>query len=157
MEHISEENSQINNTGTLNSSNPFLQQTASTHALTGVIQAARLTGGLLPKRNQTHGLSERVLSQQHSIFSRPKGLGGFSVQLNNVPAIRFICPLTRAGTVFPAHHPQSSEAEIHLISCIQNIRISTQSQTNGPHGPITGLSHAEKHSLPKRQESAQLS
>lgn len=136
LEHISEESSEMNNTGTVKNCNPFLQQTASTHTCTGAIQTARLTGGLLTSGNQTCGLSERLLSQQHSIFSGPKELSGFRVQLNKVPAIRFICSCARAGTAFAAHHPQSSKAEIHLISCIQNIRISTQSQTNGPHGPI---------------------
>lgn len=83
LEHISEESSEINNTGTLNSCNPFLQQTTSTHTCTGVIQAARLTEGLLPAGNQTCGLSETVLSQQHSIFSGPKCIFGSAEQGSN--------------------------------------------------------------------------
>lgn len=71
LEHISEESSEAN-TGTLNSCNPFVQQTTSTHTHTGVIRAARLTGELLPSRNQACGLSENLLSQQHSIFSGAK-------------------------------------------------------------------------------------
>lgn len=92
LEHISEESSEINNTGTLNSCNPFLQQT-STHTRTGVIQAARLTEGLLPVGNQTCGLSERVLSQQHSIFSGLKWIFGSAEQGSN----HQIYMLTRMG------------------------------------------------------------
>lgn len=56
LEHIFEESSEI--IQLLNSCNPFLWETASTHPHPEVIQAAKLTGGLLLSENQTCGLSE---------------------------------------------------------------------------------------------------